>query len=111
MDWSGVLIGVITFIIIGVFHPIVVKCEYHFTDKVWPVFLAAGLACCIGSLFITQIVLSSGLAVLGFTFLWCIKELKEQKKRVEKGWFPQNPRKILKDEKQKDKAERPKVVL
>jgi len=32
------------------------------------------------------------LAVLGFSLLWSIKELSEQKDRVEKGWFPKNPK-------------------
>ena len=29
MNWNGLLIGVITFIIIGLFHPIVIKAEYY----------------------------------------------------------------------------------
>lgn len=74
--------------IIGVFHPIVVKCEYYFTAKVWPVFLAGGLACCAISLFLHHPVLSAAAGVAGFTMLWSIKELKEQEERVEKGWFP-----------------------
>jgi hypothetical protein len=28
--------------------------------------------------------------------LWSIKELKEQRRRVKKGWFPQNPKRSLK---------------
>lgn len=30
------------------------------------------------------------LGILGCSFLWSIKELKEQTKRVARGWFPQN---------------------
>jgi hypothetical protein len=96
MHCSGIFIGMISFFIIGLFHPIVVKCEYYFTDRIWPVFLAAGLACCIASLFISHVIASSGLSVLGFAFLWSIKELKEQRRRVKKGWFPQNPKRALK---------------
>ena len=91
MVWSGVIIGAISFLIIGIFHPVVIKCEYYFTDKVWPFFLAGGLIFCALSLFIQQIILSAAFAVLGFTMLWSIGELKEQRERVKKGWFPANP--------------------
>lgn len=89
---TGLLIGIFSFVIIGVFHPIVIRCEYHFTWKIWPVFLAAGLVCLLTSLFVENTLLSSLLSVLGFTCLWSIGELKEQKVRVEKGWFPANPK-------------------
>ncbi|MFV0529083.1 MAG: DUF4491 family protein [Lachnospiraceae bacterium] len=91
MIFDGVLIGVISFLIIGAFHPIVIKCEYYFTEKIWPVFLAVGVLSLLVSCFIRQLVVSSALAIFGCACLWSIIELKEQTKRVEKGWFPQNP--------------------
>ena len=91
MVWSGLVIGGISFLIIGIFHPIVIKCEYYFTERVWPVFLVGGLIFCAVSLIEAHIIVSAALAVTGFTMLWSIGELKEQTKRVEKGWFPQNP--------------------
>lgn len=94
MQWFGLLIGLCTFIIIGAFHPVVIKAEYYLGKKCWPVFLAGGLLCAGGSLFITQFWISALLSVLGFTLLWSIQELFEQEKRVEKGWFPQNPKRI-----------------
>ena len=96
MFWSGIIIGAISFLIIGIFHPIVIKCEYYFTDRVWPVFLIGGLVFCGFSLFAQQIILSAGLAVTGFTMLWSIGELKEQTGRVKKGWFPENPNRVKK---------------
>lgn len=92
MYWSGIIIGVMAFLIIGVFHPIVIKCEYYFTWRIWPLFLIGGLLCCIFSLFISNVILSGSLAVLGFSMLWSIGELKEQEERVRKGWFPENPK-------------------
>lgn len=92
MDWSGVVIGGISFVIIGIFHPIVIGCEYHFGERVWPAFLIGGLILCAASLFVEQVILSAALAVAGFAMLWSIKELKEQTQRVKKGWFPQNPK-------------------
>lgn len=84
--------------IIGIFHPVVIKCEYYFTEKVWPVFLAVGLLFCGASLFVKNIIGSAALAVTGFTLLWSIGELKEQTERVKKGWFPANPKRKLQEE-------------
>ncbi|WMC93124.1 DUF4491 family protein [Kineothrix sp. MB12-C1] len=97
MHISGLIIGALSFIIIGLFHPIVIKCEYYFTWRIWPVFLIGGLVSCAASLFVSHTIVSGGLAVLGFTMLWSIHELKEQAERVSKGWFPANPR--LKEDK------------
>lgn len=96
LNWSGILIRRSSFIIIGVFHPVVIKCEYYFSDRVWPVFLAGGLAFCAASLFVERPLLSSVLGVVGFSLLWSIRELKQQTRRVEKGWFPRNPKRMLK---------------
>jgi hypothetical protein len=92
LNYQGIIIGAATFLIIGIFHVIVIKAEYHFSKKCWPGFLVLGLISCAGSLIVHNLVLSSLLAVLGFTFFWGIKELFEQEKRVEKGWHPRNPK-------------------
>jgi hypothetical membrane protein len=101
MRFDGLIIGVIAFLIIGIFHPVVVKGEYYFTEKIWPLFLLAGLAALAISCFARQTILASALGGLGCACLWSILELKEQTKRVEKGWFPKNPkRNPLRDEEQ-----------
>ena len=43
MNWGGILLGTASFVIIGLFHPIVIWAEYHFGKGCWPVFLAVGL--------------------------------------------------------------------
>lgn len=93
MNFIGIIIGIISLIIIGVFHPIVIKCEYHFTDKIWPIFLVLGVLTIAVSLLVDNTILAAGLGVLGCTFLWSIRELKEQRERVNKGWFPKKPNK------------------
>ncbi len=95
MRFEGLVIGIAAFMIIGVFHPIIIKCEYYFTDKIWPVFLIAGIAMLALSCFFQQIIISAVLGILGCTCLWSIIELKEQTRRVEKGWFPKNPKRAL----------------
>ncbi len=89
--YNGLIIGAATFLIIGLFHPIVIKAEYHFGVRCWWIFLITGLASIVASVLIPHPVISALCAVLGFTLLWSIKELFEQKKRVEKRWFPKKP--------------------
>lgn len=84
----GILIGLTSFLIIGLFHPIVIKAEYYFTKRIFPLFILAGILFLIGSIAVTNIFLSATFGVVGFTCFWSIKELFEQEKRVEKGWFP-----------------------
>lgn len=92
MHLTGIIIGAISFLSIGVFHPIVIKSEYHFGKECWPVFLLAGILLMAVSALIQQVILSSALAVIGMSCWWSILELFEQEKRVQKGWFPANPK-------------------
>ncbi len=91
MTFYGPLIGLATFLVIGLFHPIVVKTEYYCGTRPWALFLLVGVACIVGALFISNIVASAIVGVVGFSSLWSILELFEQHKRVEKGWFPKGP--------------------
>ncbi|MCD8173995.1 MAG: DUF4491 family protein [Alistipes sp.] len=93
-NFSGLIIGVVTFLIIGLFHPIVIKAEYYFGTRCWWAFLVAGLGALAGSLLAGHVLVSTALGVFGFSALWGIGELFDQKKRVEKGWFPANPKRI-----------------
>ncbi len=88
----GILIGLISFLSIGLFHPIVIKAEYYFSCKCWPCFLAFGIVLLLVSTQVSHTVASCALAVLGFSSLWSILEIFQQKKRVERGWFPANPK-------------------
>ncbi len=91
-DFSGIIIGLGTFLIIGIFHPIVIKSEYHFGVGCWWVFALCGLAGCITSIFVNTLILSILLGVFGFSCFWSIIELFHQRRRVERGWFPRNPK-------------------
>lgn len=87
----GLVIGVSTFLIIGVFHPVVIKCEYYYGTKCWWWFLILGLVAVALSIWIENVLWSSLLGVFSFSSFWTIKEIFDQKKRVIKGWFPRNP--------------------
>ena len=91
MNISGIIIGLATFLIIGIFHPIVIKAEYYLGTRCWWIFLLAGIIFGATSLMISNMLISTILGVTAFSSLWSILELKEQKKRVEKGWFPEGP--------------------
>ena len=88
----GVAVGLAALLIIGVFHPVVIKTEYYFGKRAWPVLLALGAGCLVLSILIGSPLLSSILDVLGFTFFWSIRELFEQVRRVREGRFPANPK-------------------
>lgn len=92
MHYTGIIIGIGTFLIIGIFHPIVIKTEYYTGTRLWWVFLLLGIICIAAALFIPDVLSSSLLGVTGASFIWSIGELFEQRERVKKGWFPMNPR-------------------
>ena len=81
----GIVVGAATFLIIGVFHPFVIKGEYYFGVRCWWAFAA--------SLWVENLILSILLAVWGASSLWGIGELFEQRERVAKGWFPKREKK------------------
>ncbi|MBQ8837527.1 MAG: DUF4491 family protein [Clostridia bacterium] len=91
MNLTGFIIAIISFLCIGLFHPIVIKVEYYIGCKAWPAFLLVGILFTVLSLFVESTVISSALGVVGCSCFWSIKELFEQRKRVKKGWFPKNP--------------------
>ena len=89
--FTGIIIGIATFFIIGLFHPIVIKSEYYFGVKSWWAFALIGAVATVASLLVDNILWSTLLAVVGASSFWSIKELFEQRERVRKGWFPKNP--------------------
>lgn len=101
MNYSGLIIAVITFLIIGIFHPIVIKCEYYFGTRCWWVFALLGVSFIGASILIENTVVSIVLGIVGCSCLWSILEIFEQKERVRKGWFPMNPKR--KDDYSSDK--------
>lgn len=92
MNFTGIIIGIASFLMIGAFHPIVIKAEYRFGTSCWWAFLLAGTASAAGSLFVQHYVWSTLLGVFAFSCFWSIFEVFEQEKRVKKGWFPANPK-------------------
>ncbi|MBD5237749.1 MAG: DUF4491 family protein [Bacteroidales bacterium] len=91
MNYQGLLIGLLTFLIIGLFHPLVIKGEYYLGQKAKWIFAVLGIIFAVLSVFTS----GSGsilLGVVAFSSFWSILEIKEQGERVRKGWFPKNPK-------------------
>lgn len=88
----GPAIGLSTFLVIGLFHPLVIKAEYYLGQPSRYGFLAAGFIALAAAFFVEDIFWSAILGVVAFSCFWSIREIIDQKRRVERGWFPPNPR-------------------
>lgn len=90
--FAGLGIGLAAFLIIGLFHPVVVKAEYYWGTGSWWLFLVLGLVAAGASVWVNSLFWSAILGVFAFSSFWTIKEVFEQQERVRKGWFPRNPK-------------------
>lgn len=88
----GLAIGAATFAVIGVFHPLVIKGYYYIGMPVRWLFLCAGIIAGAGAIAVNDIFWQSLLGVTAFSCFWSILEVAQQRERVRKGWFPDNPR-------------------
>lgn len=82
MNFTGIVIAAATFVTIGLWHPLVIKVEYHWGTRPWVVFLVVGVACIVAALFIENMIVSAAVGVFGASALWGIGELMKQKRRV-----------------------------
>ncbi len=82
LNFFGFLTGLFSFIVIGLFHPVVIKLEYHFGKKIWWILFFPGVLLSVISLFFMNDTVSVLLGILGFALIWSARELIEQHKRV-----------------------------
>jgi hypothetical protein len=87
---EGFLIGIAAFVVIGSFHPLVIKLEYYYGKKVWWALLIPSILLIAASLFVGEI-LSIIFGVLGAGFLWSTFEIFWQHTRAMKGQCKRNP--------------------
>ena len=107
---SGLVIGICTFLIIGLFHPIVVKAEYYWGTKCWWIFLLLGIGGIIASLYTENIMIASLLGVFAFSSFWTIKEIFEQKNEWKKAGFPRIQNELISSKDKGYKEFYPKVL-
>lgn len=87
----GLIIGLCTFVIIGIFHPLVIKGYYYLGVRSKWLFGIAGLAFAIAAVLIENLIADILLGVTAFSCFWSIHEVTQQVERVRKGWFPEGP--------------------
>ncbi|MHB9054581.1 MAG: DUF4491 family protein [Paludibacteraceae bacterium] len=75
--------GAAAFLIIGFFHPIIIRGEYYFGKKIRKLFSITGI-----------ILTVQGIAE--FTCLWSIHNIPEQEQQVKVVGFPKSPKKKIK---------------
>lgn len=91
LHFSGLIIGLCTFLIIGLFHPLVIKGYYYFGLRCRLWFGLAGAVFVIISLLADNDIAGVLCGVTAFSCFWSVKEVTEQRQRVLKGWFPAGP--------------------
>ena len=91
LNFGGLAVGLATFLIIGLFHPLVIKGYYYFGLKCRWWFAVAGVLFCVVSLVLGDMLWSTLFGVTAFSCFWSVKEVGEQRQRVLKGWFPAGP--------------------
>jgi len=93
MNSFGLLLGLATFLIIGLGFVWVIRGERYFGYLWWPYVMGLGALVVLGSLFINSDWGSALLGAFGASLIWGSTELKEQAIRAEMGWFPFNRKK------------------
>jgi hypothetical protein len=73
MNFTGIITGLATFLIIGVFHPIVIKAEYYLGTKCWWIFLLSGVIFGALSIIVSDPILSTILGVTAFSSFFLIQ--------------------------------------
>jgi hypothetical protein len=82
MQYAGIIVGIYTFIMIGVLHFAVVKIERVIGSHIWPWFVVLGLVFGVASVMVSDVLASALLGVSGFLLEWSGPELRKQKERV-----------------------------
>ena len=82
MQYAGLIIGVYTFVMIGILHVAVVRAERVIGAHIWPGFVVLGAVCGAASLTTVDVLASALLGVSGFLFAWSGPELRKQRERV-----------------------------
>ncbi|MFO8235963.1 MAG: DUF4491 family protein [Bacteroidales bacterium] len=91
LNINGFLVGLGSFFLIGIFHPVVKYVEYYFGKKAWPAFFIPGIVLTIASGFFERTMITVFLGVFAFALFWSTLEIFQQHKRVLKGQAKANP--------------------
>lgn len=87
----GIVIGVGTFLVIGLFHPLVIKGEYWLGQRVNIIFLLGGVVASAACVTVADALWQALLGVVACSCFWSILEVRQQRRRVRRGWYPEGP--------------------
>jgi uncharacterized membrane protein len=90
MNWTGLLLGAVAFLIIGLCHPLVAKLEYYKGKESWWMLFLPGLIFA-GISFFTDKIISIITGIIAFALFWSVIEIFKQHDRVLKGQAKRNP--------------------
>jgi hypothetical protein len=93
MSLFGPLAGLLSLLAIGLGFFWVIRAEYALGWRWWYVFMGAGIALVLLSIFAGSALLSCLLGIAGASIAWGSTELGAQAARAGLGWYPANPRK------------------
>lgn len=91
LNIMGFVVGLVSFFVIGIFHPIVKVVEYRFGKKAWPFFFFPGFILAVLSIFFQNNFVSVIAGVLAFSLFWSTHEIFKQHQRVMRGQADRNP--------------------
>ncbi len=94
MNFFGIAVGLMAFLLIGLGFVWVIRGERHFGYLWWPYVMTLGALLVLAALWVRSDWLAAFLGALGASLLWGATELKEQAIRAELGWFPFKAEKI-----------------
>ncbi len=91
MNWTGILLGLFSALVIGLGFVWVIRFEYYLGAYRWKWVLAAGLALVASSLFMPNFALAAIAGIAGGSIAWGAVELPHQEERVDHGLFRAHP--------------------
>ncbi len=78
---EGIIIGVATFFLIGIFHPLVIKGEYYFGRKINKYFIIVGIIFVALSIYIKSLIPSIFAGVIACCCFWSVGEVIRARKK------------------------------
>jgi hypothetical protein len=91
LNWTGILLGLFSALVIGLGFVWVIRFEYYVGAYRWRWVLGAGLALVASSLFLPNFALAAIVGILGGSIAWGAVELPHQEERVDHGLFRAHP--------------------
>lgn len=92
INLNGLFFGFFMLLVIGIGFLWVIKLEYYVGASVWKGVLAVGILICVASVFVPDFTASALLGIFGGSVVWGSTELPGQERRVQRGLFPENPK-------------------